>query len=344
MDIVGVGLIGAGPVTQAIHLPTLASLGDPLRVTHVMDVDANVAAAVAARAGARHTSDLDTLLDDPAVAVVAICSPHQFHADQVEAACAAGKRAVLCEKPLATDPEGSARIANASVESGVPIIVGAMHVYDPAVVAASRAWGDLTDTAHFIRVITVLPPNDRFVELSTDLHAAPPPRAAPARVDPAEARAEVISAGILGLATHDLPLVRRFVPVVEDLAVARVLQPWGYDITFTGGDCAVQLVALHHALWRPDWTLTVWGDQRELHIEFPPSYVLAGSAAVTLRAPDGSHRWRSAENGYQAEWRHVADVATGRCAPAVSVQDAVADLDYALALSDAATGRVREAA
>jgi myo-inositol 2-dehydrogenase / D-chiro-inositol 1-dehydrogenase len=51
-----------------------------------MDVDASVAAAVAARASAQPTSDLDVLLDDPAVDVVAICSPHQFHADQVEAA------------------------------------------------------------------------------------------------------------------------------------------------------------------------------------------------------------------------------------------------------------------
>jgi myo-inositol 2-dehydrogenase / D-chiro-inositol 1-dehydrogenase len=88
----------------------------------------------------------------------------------------------------------------------------------------------------------------------------------------------------------------------------------------------------------------VWGDERELHVEFPASYVLAGSAAATLRGPDGEHRWRFAENGYQAEWRHVANAATGRCAPAVSVQDAAADLDYALTLSDAATRRVLEAA
>ena len=340
----GVGLIGAGPVTQAIHLPTLASLGDRLRVTHVMDVDASVAAAVAARASARHTSDLDALLDDPAVDVVAICSPHQFHADQVAAACAAGKRAILCEKPLAIDSQGRDRVVNASVQSGVPVIVGAMHVYDPAVVAASRAWGDLPETARFVRSITVLPPNDRFVELSTDLGASPQTRSAPAGANPAEARAEVIAGGILGLATHELPLVRHFAPAVEDLAVARVLQPWGYDITFTGGDCTVQMLAFHHRHWRPDWTLTVWGDERELHVEFPPSYVLAGSAAVTLGGPEGERRWRFDENGYQAEWRHVADVATGRCAPAVSIHDAAADLDYALTLADAATGRVREAA
>ena len=31
---------------------------------------------------------------------MAICSPGEFHAEQVEAATASGKRGILCEKPL----------------------------------------------------------------------------------------------------------------------------------------------------------------------------------------------------------------------------------------------------
>jgi hypothetical protein len=76
----GVGIIGAGPVTQAIHLPTLASLGDRLKVVHIMDVNAEVGALVASRTGARSTTSVQTLLEDPEVDVVAICSPGQFHA------------------------------------------------------------------------------------------------------------------------------------------------------------------------------------------------------------------------------------------------------------------------
>ena len=88
----GVGIIGAGPVTQAIHLPTISTLDDRLRVVHIMDVNAEVGASVARRSNARSSTDVQTLLDDPAVEVVAICSPGQFHAGQVEAATAAGKR------------------------------------------------------------------------------------------------------------------------------------------------------------------------------------------------------------------------------------------------------------
>ena len=48
----GVGIIGAGPVTQAIHLPTLATLYDHFRVVHIMDINAEVAEGLAARSGA----------------------------------------------------------------------------------------------------------------------------------------------------------------------------------------------------------------------------------------------------------------------------------------------------
>src|SRR3954452_11122799 len=92
----GVGIIGAGPVTQAIHLPTLARLRNDFSVVRIMDVDPAVAESVAARADAAWTTRVDEVLADPAVEIVAICSPHRFHAEQVIAACRAGKRAVLC--------------------------------------------------------------------------------------------------------------------------------------------------------------------------------------------------------------------------------------------------------
>ena len=132
----GVGILGAGPVTQAIHLPTLARLPDKFRVTAVMDIDAQVATSVAARAGAEPAQSVEEVLDHPGVDVVAVCSPPQFHAEQVAAICAAGKRGILCEKPLATSREEAEGIATAVAASGIPLIVGAMHAYDPGWLAA----------------------------------------------------------------------------------------------------------------------------------------------------------------------------------------------------------------
>jgi predicted dehydrogenase len=52
----------------------------------------------------------------------------------------AGKRAVLCEKPLATDAEQAAAIAEASRRTGVPVIVGAMHTLEPGWLNLQRIW------------------------------------------------------------------------------------------------------------------------------------------------------------------------------------------------------------
>ena len=68
----GVGIIGAGPVTQAIHLPTISTLDDRLRVVHIMDVNAEVGASVARRSDARSSTDVQTLLDDPDITLFGI--------------------------------------------------------------------------------------------------------------------------------------------------------------------------------------------------------------------------------------------------------------------------------
>jgi myo-inositol 2-dehydrogenase/D-chiro-inositol 1-dehydrogenase len=158
----GVGILGAGPVTQAIHLPTLARQADRYRVVSVMDVDPETAKSVAARADAGSATTIEAVLAHPDVDVVAVCSPHQFHAQQVEAICAAGKRGILCEKPLAVDRNDAEGIATAVRAAGVPLVVGAMHAYDPGWLAAVEACGDRLDQAHTLRSTIVLPFNDRY--------------------------------------------------------------------------------------------------------------------------------------------------------------------------------------
>src|SRR3954454_17993741 len=169
----GVGILGAGPVTQAIHLPTLARLTDVFHVARVMDVDAAVAESVATRVGASWTTSVEELLADEDVQIVVICSPHQFHAEQVIAACRAGKRAVLCEKPFAMSTAQAEDIVRVATETRTPIIVGAMHTFDPGWLAAKQHWGDLITEAHTIRYSIVLPPNPRFEDFATEVVTRP---------------------------------------------------------------------------------------------------------------------------------------------------------------------------
>lgn len=342
--LLGVGILGAGPVTQAIHLPSLARLRDIFEIRHIMDVDPGVAESVAARVGARHGSSMETLLDDPAVEVVAICSPHQFHAEQVIAACRAGKKAVLCEKPFALDADEATRISDVSAETGVPIIVGAMHTFDPGWLAAATHWGDLPERVHTIRSSIVLPPNTRFEDFATEVVNRP----GPGTTDYSDVGAlkEMLRGGIMGLAIHDLPLVRRFTPDFGEVEVlqARHVRPFGYAVSLRTPSRTIELRAVMGKTWKPEWTFEAIADDAALTVDFTPSYVQAGSAVATFSRRSGSgpeSGWKTTShgpfghNGYEAEWRELAAIAHGtRRAP--TAETLIDDLIFALNIADAA--------
>ncbi|MFK0008315.1 Gfo/Idh/MocA family protein [Paenarthrobacter sp. NPDC090520] len=336
----GVGILGAGPVTQAIHLPSLARLGDLLTVRHIMDVDPAVAESVAARVGATHSTSIDALLGDPAVDIVAICSPHQFHAEQVIAACRAGKKAVLCEKPFAWNAEEAAQISAVSEETGVPIIVGAMHTFDPGWLAAEANWGDLPETAHTIRSSIVLPPNARFEDFATEIITRP------AGGTPDYKDVEVIKGmlrgGIMGLAIHDLPLVRRFTPDFAEVEVlqARHVRPFGYVISLRTPTRTIELRAAMNNTWKPEWSFEAFSDEEAVRIDFTPSYVQAGSAVTTFsRRDETTVHGPFDHNGYEGEWRELAAIATGTKQPP-SAQTLIDDLTFALDIAEATVAAV----
>ncbi|MFJ4171271.1 Gfo/Idh/MocA family protein [Paenarthrobacter sp. NPDC089714] len=336
----GVGILGAGPVTQAIHLPSLARLGNLLTVRHIMDVDPAVAESVAARVGATHSTSIDALLGDPEVDVVAICSPHQFHAAQVIAACRAGKKAVLCEKPFAWNAEEAAEISEVSEETGVPIIVGAMHTFDPGWLAAEANWGSLPETAHTIRSSIVLPPNARFEDFATEIITRP------AGGTPDYKDVEVIKGmlrgGIMGLAIHDLPLVRRFTPDFEEVEVleARHVRPFGYVISLRTPTRTIELRAAMNNTWKPEWSFEAFSDEEAVRIDFTPSYVQAGSAVTTFsRRDETTVHGPFDHNGYEGEWRELAAIATGTKQPP-SAQTLIDDLTFALDIAEATVAAV----
>lgn len=334
--LLGVGILGAGPVTQAIHLPSLARLRDILEVRNIMDVDAATAESVANRVGAAFSTSMEALLADPSVDVVAICSPHQFHAAQVIAACRAGKKAILCEKPFAMNGVEAARIAAVSAETGVPIIVGAMHTFDPGWLAAEAAWGDLPEQVHTIRSSIILPPNPRFEDFATEIvgRMPSPPRDT---TDPAAIRA-MLTGGVMGLAIHDLPLVRRFTPDFASVEVlhAEAVDPFGYVISLRAGEVTIELRAAMNSTWEPSWVFEAIGDDVSLSIDFTPSYVHAGSATAristagrtTVLGPFG-------HNGYEGEWRKLAELARGE-GTAPPADTLINDLEFALAIAEAA--------
>lgn len=336
----GVGIIGAGVVTQAIHLPTLARLPEHFRVVTVMDVDAHAAESVAARAGAEATQSLQAVLDRPDVDIVAVCSPHQFHAEQVAAICASGKRGILCEKPLATSRTEADQIRQAVAAAGIPLVVGAMHAYDPGWLAARSACKGWLEAAHTIRSTIVLPFNDRFEDWATEITNRPVPQA-PSQTLSAREQAERIRGLVLGLSIHDLPLVRALAPAFDRVEHSEFIAPFGGVISLAAGDRRIDLIAFMRPVWEPRWRLEAWAAEASLSVFFTPSFVHAGSATATIRDQQGERRIAAVRcNGYEGEWRELHDLVCGNASPRYPVGELVADLGFAADIADQAASAV----
>jgi predicted dehydrogenase len=129
---VRVGLIGAGMIAQAAHLPNLAALTDRFEVVALADPSETVRTAVAAR---HHVSygyaDWREMIDRHGLDAVLICAPHAVHVEATLAALEAGLH-VFVEKPLCIDPADADRIIAARERHRRVIQVGYMKRFDPA--------------------------------------------------------------------------------------------------------------------------------------------------------------------------------------------------------------------
>ena len=118
--IVGAGLVG-GLRAQAIRAAGFETVA-------AADPDLNRARKLAPAAEA----DAVRIVTRRDVDAVLIAAPPQFHEAAAVAALEAGKP-VLCEKPLAPDPEAARRILDAARSARVPLATGFNHRYFPAV-------------------------------------------------------------------------------------------------------------------------------------------------------------------------------------------------------------------
>lgn len=125
LGVAGLGMAGAVMVHAAAVHPSyvLRAAADPHpgpRESFARDFNASAYADVA------------ELVADPAVQVVYIATPHQFHAPHAILAAEHGKHVIL-EKPMALSLEDCDRIIAAADRHKVQLIVGHTHAFDPAV-------------------------------------------------------------------------------------------------------------------------------------------------------------------------------------------------------------------
>jgi UDP-N-acetyl-2-amino-2-deoxyglucuronate dehydrogenase len=138
-DPLGVAIVGAGIIgrNHALAIDRLPGM----RVVAVVDPDIAARDALAESTGAAAYTTLPEALADPAVGLVAICTPSGLHAADAEAALAAGRH-VLVEKPVDVTLGPARSLLAASEEAagrGLVASVISQHRFDPASVAVAQA-------------------------------------------------------------------------------------------------------------------------------------------------------------------------------------------------------------
>jgi predicted dehydrogenase len=343
MVVHGVGVIGAGPGVAAVHLPTLARLAHDFAVVHIADAGSGRAVGLAEAVGARSSSGIDELLADPSVEVVAICSPPAQHAEQILASVAAGARAILCEKPIALTADDAEAVIAACREAGTVLIVGTNHLFDPVWGRAKHHLDATRGAVHAVSITVSLPPNGRYHDVVTELGPdGAPPRGAPDWSNPVVA-ASVVRQLVLGLAIHDLPALRDIVPRLDDVIYARPLSPIGYTIAARGGETLVSLTAVMlPAGADAHWRMSISTALERLDVDFPPTFVHAGSARAGVRGANGqlTEYPTAAEDGYVEEWRALAALLDDGAT--IEYEHILDDARYAVHLADAAHAAVLE--
>lgn len=137
----GVGVIGAGGISRAAHLPNLAR-NPRVNLVAVADIDGSRARQAADDFGVPYAYDnYQELLDNPEVEAVTVTTWPSAHAEPVIAAARAGKH-ILCEKPITTDLGEADAMVDAAENAGVKFAMGYQHRFGTQLPLVKRLMDD----------------------------------------------------------------------------------------------------------------------------------------------------------------------------------------------------------
>ncbi len=135
------GIVGCGAIgpTHAGALRQIEERGGDAELVAVADPVAERAQKTAEKFGVSRIYDShESLLADPEIDAVCICTPSGMHADQAVATLRAGKHAIV-EKPMDISLEACDRLIAAEQETGKKLAIVSQHRWDAATVLVKQA-------------------------------------------------------------------------------------------------------------------------------------------------------------------------------------------------------------
>jgi predicted dehydrogenase len=349
---VRVAVVGAGLISQAMHLPHLVRLSERFELVALVDPSATVRERVGARYGAplcceSHLEAFELARPD----AVIVASPNGTHAEITLAALVAGIH-VFVEKPLCITLADADAIIAARERAGRVVQVGYNNRFDPVF---ERLLEELPRSSERLRYVNVLVhdpefdpyfgPDDliRGADVSARLvaaSAADEARQVAAAVGAADADTiTAFSGGFLGSLVHQVNLVHGMLERMGEPLPATVIggDSWAAGEALTGSvrlrngarwDSAwIQLLALHEY----EETISLCFEDAVVKLAIPSPWLRQSPSVYSVsRAGAGGregHRFESYEEAYQRELVHFHDCITAGAACRTPPEQARLDID-----------------
>ncbi|MFD2118125.1 Gfo/Idh/MocA family protein [Paenibacillus yanchengensis] len=127
-----IAVIGAGSIATSQHIPNYKKL-ENVEIKYVVDIIPERAEQAAEKFGIPFmATDYKTILNDPELEAVSVCTPNYAHAPITIDFLNAGKH-VLCEKPAALNLTEAKQMQEAAVRNNKMLNIGVVNRYNTAV-------------------------------------------------------------------------------------------------------------------------------------------------------------------------------------------------------------------
>ena len=321
-----VGLIGCGNIGAGAHLPAYARIPEAELVA-VCDIREERAQEAARLSGATPYTDYRQLLEREDIQMVDICLPTNLHAQAAIDAIEAGKH-VLCEKPLAHTLDAAGKMIERVRQNGVKFMVGHIRRFDHRYtgIKAQIDAGKIGEPVFIRRAERQLLPF--------------PPDAW--QWDPRQGGGVILDIGV-----HVTDLFRWFFGenAIEVYAVARSVREAAQEAgsfdhamltcKFPGGKTGFAEVSWAYP---QGFGGTLYAHLDIVGTEGKISYADKDTNPLLIYTPDKGHElpryfrfMSTTEYAFEEEIRHFVHCVLGDREPAVSLDDAYAALEMALA-------------
>lgn len=297
-----------------------------IEVVNIASRNIEKAAAVAQQYGFPRYGSYEDLLRDPEVEVVYVPLPNSMHAQWSIAALRAGK-AVVCEKPLASNAEEADHLRAVAEETGLPLIEAVHYLYHPLAdrlieLLRSGALGRIERILARVHLSSdFFEPHD--IRFSYDL-------AGGATMDPG-----CYCISLCRIATGEEPAV---ISATPDLLSADIDRSMVATLQFPGGCVATVETSLRTDPW--DIRLVVEGSRGRLETTNPLVPHFGHSWTLTVDGVETTESFDMTPT-FVFEWKEIANVIRNGAPIRTPASDGVANMKVVDAIYRAARMRVR---